>query len=521
MPPELKEAGRVYNKTNEGLLRGAYQQLKNALKALGTDPDATESEEDEATGSSDDKKETKAATAKATTKAAKEAATFSQSDTAALLQAALTKSAGNSYYPYIQDIYEDQGYFVYRRDYNGGYYRCDFSIDESGAVTLGTPVEVVRKVTYISPVAAALGEAGSFVHGPVELREGVAVFGLDDVTSLVPLVEKAVANDGKVRIKLISPGKGSSGYYPPEVLKRDGPRVFKAGTKMFWNHQTMVEEAERPEGNLDDFAAVLTEDANWADDPKHGPGLYAWTKVFEGYREKINEIGPYIGTSIRASGRAKMGSVEGVGRVPIVEALVSAKSVDFVTTPGAGGKVLELFESARRARSGTSADSAEHTTGVEEMDRTEVQALIESAVGPLKNENAQLREALQLSRAERIVTDELNRDQYRAVPSATRARLATQLVSAYPLTEAGTIDVAAYQTKIAEAVKGELRYLTEAAGVQLGAIEGFGNVGAGDGGTGANGETILTEANSELSTMFAGWGLSEAEAKIAAAGRVA
>src|SRR5579859_4348462 len=34
-------------------------------------------------------------------------------------------------------------------------------------------------------------------------------------------------------IKLIAPGKGASAYYPKEVLQRDGPKVFKAGTHIY------------------------------------------------------------------------------------------------------------------------------------------------------------------------------------------------------------------------------------------------------------------------------------------------
>ncbi len=44
----------------------------------------------------------------------------------------------------------------------------------------------------------------------------------------VQLREGAVAADGSAQIKLIQPGWGSSGYYSPEVLKRDGRRSLRA-----------------------------------------------------------------------------------------------------------------------------------------------------------------------------------------------------------------------------------------------------------------------------------------------------
>ena len=75
-------------------------------------------------------------------------------------------------------------------------------------------------------------------------------------------------------IKLIAPGKGASAFYPAEVLKRDGPKVFRAGTPMRIDHPTRAEEAARPEGSVKDWGAVLESDAVWRDDHKQGAGLY-------------------------------------------------------------------------------------------------------------------------------------------------------------------------------------------------------------------------------------------------------
>lgn len=160
------------------------------------------------------------------------------------------------------------------------------------------------------------------------------------------LTEKALRRDGTAPVKLIAPGWGSSGYYPAEVLERDGPTLFRAGTKMYWDHPTVTEEMERPEGSLRNLAAVLVSDARWDGQGPEGPGLYADAKVFEGYQQAVNEMAPHIGVSIRASGRAAQGEAEG-RRGPIIQALTAAASVDFVTEPGAGGKIVQMFEAAR------------------------------------------------------------------------------------------------------------------------------------------------------------------------------
>ena len=161
----------------------------------------------------------------------------------------------------------------------------------------------------------------------------------------VPLVERAVRRDGTVPIKIIQPGWGSSGYYPKNVLERDIPRVFPPGTQMFWNHATPTEEAERPEGNLDNLAGVLVSRPQWHEAGAKGPGMYADARVFGDYAQTIDEIGEHIGVSIRGSGVHEIGERDGrKGRV--IKEITGGKSVDFVTIPGAGGAIVQIFESA-------------------------------------------------------------------------------------------------------------------------------------------------------------------------------
>jgi len=167
-------------------------------------------------------------------------------------------------------------------------------------------------------------------------------------TELTPLSERAVRSDGTISLKIIQPGWGSSGYYPREVLERDIPKVFPKGTQQFWNHQTPSEEAERPEGDLRDLAAVTISDPIWMENGPKGPGMYAESKVFAGYAGVIDEIGEHIGVSIRGMGRHTTGEAEGRnGR--IIQEIAQGKSVDFVTVPGAGGGIVSIFESAPNA----------------------------------------------------------------------------------------------------------------------------------------------------------------------------
>lgn len=166
----------------------------------------------------------------------------------------------------------------------------------------------------------------------------------------VKVVESTVTT---IPVKLIAPGWGSMAYYSKEVLQRDGPKVFTKGTHMMWNHQTASQEAERPEGDLNDLAAVLTKDAVWKESGPKGPGLYAEAKVFSDYATQVSEKGSHIGVSINAGIKAHEGEAEGrTGR--IADAFVRAYSTDFVTKAGAGGAPIVPVAESQRAHQGAS-----------------------------------------------------------------------------------------------------------------------------------------------------------------------
>lgn len=145
---------------------------------------------------------------------------------------------------------------------------------------------------------------------------------------------------GRAKIGIITPGVGTSGTYPKETIEAAGrDRVFAQGTKMFFNHATEAEDWARPEGDLHNLVGVLTEDAHWDDD---AGGLVAEAKIYSHWKPIIAEMADDIGVSIRASGEVKEADGE-----RIVTKLTEARSVDFVTKAGRGGRVIEVLESAR------------------------------------------------------------------------------------------------------------------------------------------------------------------------------
>lgn len=144
------------------------------------------------------------------------------------------------------------------------------------------------------------------------------------------------------RAKLIEGNKrGSSAFYPADVLERDGSRAFPAGTKIFFDHPGLEEQWDRPERSVRDLVGVTTTDALYESD-----GLYANVTIFSNYSELVQEMAEHTGLSIRANGIVEEEEIDG-DYVPVLKALTSGQSVDIVTEAGAGGKLVGLLESAR------------------------------------------------------------------------------------------------------------------------------------------------------------------------------
>jgi hypothetical protein len=146
--------------------------------------------------------------------------------------------------------------------------------------------------------------------------------------------------------------QGSSGFYPAEVLARDGASAFPAGTHIYFDHPTQTEEIELPERSVRAMAGVLLDDAKFEESPD-GKGLFARVQFFEDVKDMVGFRAKHVGLSIRAAGQIE----ETPQGQRIVQSISHGLSVDLVTRAGAGGRLVTMTESAT-----LESPPAEHTT---------------------------------------------------------------------------------------------------------------------------------------------------------------
>lgn len=333
---------------------------------------------------------------------------------------------------------------------------------------------------------------------------------------LIPLLEKAVRKDGTMAIKIIQPGWGSSGFYSPELLERDGPRVFTKGLKTFWDHPSVSEERDRPERSLRDLAGVLTQDAHYDANGPAGPGLYGESRVTEQYRSAVADLAPHIGMSIRAYGKAREGEADG-RKGSIISELASARSVDFVTDAGAGGKILELFEAAGRSPAKgdnqvTEEEAKALRAAKEDADSYTIKQAEEFVAREAKRDAqlaekdaliSSLREAVLMRQAQEVAGQVLAEIE---MPAPTRQRVRDTQGARLVRNEDGTLNEAAYREQVKLAAQAEIAYINEVRG--SGKIMGMGG-----------GATNTESDHAALVEAFKKMGLTDEQASTAARGR--
>lgn len=166
--------------------------------------------------------------------------------------------------------------------------------------------------------------------------------------SVTTSVLKPVKGTHKWLVRLISEGSGSTGVYTKEALQGSFAEAFPIGTHMYIDHASEAEQWDRPEGTLTKLAAVIAETPHWQDSPE--PGMYATIEVVDQWAPFIEQVSDIIGVSIHCG--ATLAQTDDIVTSeeplpPVIESFIPSpiNSVDFVTVPGAGGRLVEALES--------------------------------------------------------------------------------------------------------------------------------------------------------------------------------
>lgn len=407
-------------------------------------------------------------------------AELTNNDIRELLRLALQTKYIQDFGPWVIDFTDSMVIFELEGDKT---WQSSYSISD-GKVVFGDAIKVTQRTIW-EPIM----ESKKDKNGQYNMFQKESITG-----DFIQLVEAGVSEDGTIPIKIIQPGWGSSGYYSEDVLQRDAG-IYKEGTKMYFDHPTVSEEIERPERSLNDLAGVLVSEGAYNPEGAQGAGVYAKAKVFGQYQEAIAEMAPFIGLSHIALGTAKAGEAEGKSGV-IIESLNVAESVDFVTQEGAGGQIVELFESARNNK--PIKKMVEKKVENEELDQ-------------LKESNKTLADELKVMKekalkvdASEFVTEHLKESQ---LPELAKAKLQESL-SKNPIIEKGELDKIKFLESIKKAIEDEGKYLASLS--ESGKIIGMGDSG---------GEDDQDKIKESVKRSFERLGLEGKELEIAVSGR--
>jgi len=394
------------------------------------------------------------------------------------------------------DLYPDQ--VVYSME--GNLFQCDYSFDADGDVALGDPIAVETSYT------------------PVESSETHESFRVMACNAL-PLQESAYdAASGKLKITIIKPGlnKSKARFYPAETLKRDF-HVFE-GAKMFADHQSDKEAKDKPEGSVNNWVASL-KNVHAESDGTLAGDAFVIDPPFKAKLDALNKQGLLheMGVSIRAIGEASEQEREGV-TTNVVESLIAARSVDFVTYAGAGGQI-EAMESATQDNLN---DVDLVTEAVLRQRRPDLISLVEKHAQEItmKSVEQQLQESqaqvATLTTANKDLTTKFEEAQKAAAKATVSAEI-TKLLSESKLPAISQDRVRkqfaeATEVKgIAEAIKEEQDYVKQLGGGKSAPK----NLGAADNGTTRESDTTDHKANLEEAFKLMP-GMSDKDAKLAA-----
>ena len=270
------------------------------------------------------------------------------------------------------------------------------------------------------------------------------------------LVSESPREDGAWKVRIISEGQGSSGYYSRDLLE-SFHHVFN-DVLSFKNHPTGW---DGPEDR--DFTMIAGEilGETWTEDDERGmAAVYGWYLPDEEYRPKLERYKKKLGVSIFAMGEGEWD--DRTGNFIVTEFTEDPyTSVDVVIAAGARGKLLESAKKAYASRvENASADSAGVTEeeGLSEMAEKDVL----DAIGKLTVAVEALTESGKKEAQATVDADALQTAVEAGVKAYADATAAIDAAELLPSQEADLRDRAAKGEDITSAIESAKVIATEA-----------------------------------------------------------
>lgn len=304
--------------------------------------------------------------------------------------------------PSVNDVTDDKViHTLAGHEKRGKLYASPYKKGDNG-VTLGDPKEVEQAYKPLSESGRQrVFEATAFTEAA-----GTKAFDAKTGTLTITIIKEGF-NTSKTK------------FYSKKALRETGG-IF-AGAKMFANHQTTAEEKARPEGRVQDWVASISKESPWLEsDGRLRSKAIVHDADFKKKLTGLQEAGLLgeMGVSIRAFGGGTPAEVGGY-KTTFVESFLGCKSVDFVTFPGAGGKVDMLESDGQHYLTAEELVTYFEEDAATDLDLISLEKLKESRPDLVASIQTEVRETIMAEKTVEQLTTELKEAQEKATALTT------------------------------------------------------------------------------------------------------
>lgn len=253
-----------------------------------------------------------------------------------------------------------------------GMWRCTFSIDDDGDVTLGEPEKVDVTTTYEKVSEAVDHIEGRLLEAKADDAAGGRVF-------RVQVVEAGVSKNGK--------------RYTEAVLRKAAP--LYEGAKAYDHHRTVEEmRTSTIDGLVGQYRNVEANTIGIQADLHLLPSAVHTAEALDASLAAVTAgLPPLVGISHDVAANCLPATLEGGRRIQEAAEILSVFSVDVVADPSAGGRVTRMV-------AGGVVDDPTHPTSPEEGPAMTIEELLALIDGATPEQRAKALEGLGVTAAD-------------------------------------------------------------------------------------------------------------------------